>query len=67
LRVVEGRGEETLRRTAGLTGLPEAQVAIALRYYADYPEEIDAWIQRVDEGAAQAEAAWVRAQNLLGR
>ncbi|MHB8674751.1 MAG: hypothetical protein ACYDAK_13875 [Candidatus Limnocylindrales bacterium] len=37
----------------------------ALRYYADYRAEIDAWIDRVDAEAAEAEAAWQRAHDLF--
>lgn|GEM_PF-292681 len=55
------RGEEALRRTAELTGLVPEQVRVALRYYADYPDEIDEWIRRVDAEATRAEDAWQRA------
>ena len=63
----ETQGEDALRRTADLTGLTPEQVRMALRYYAEYPDEIAAWIRRVDEEAARAEAAWRREQALLRR
>jgi uncharacterized protein (DUF433 family) len=60
-------GETALAHTAELTGMTPAQVRVAARYYADYQDEIDQWIARVDDEAARAEAAWQREQALLGR
>jgi hypothetical protein len=62
---VDLRGDEALGRAAALTGLAPEQVRIALRYYADYRDEIDEWIRRVDAEANQAEATWRRTQDLL--
>ncbi|CCF85589.1 hypothetical protein [Nitrolancea hollandica] len=64
---LEQRGEEAVRRTAELAGLTASQVRTVLSYYAEYPGEINAWIKRVDEMAAQAEAAWRREQDILQR
>jgi hypothetical protein len=64
---VEAQGDEAVRQVAVLTSLTAEQVRIALGYYADYRDEIDDWIQRVDAEAARAEAAWQRAQDLLRR
>jgi len=60
-------GEELVARVCELTELSERQVRTALRYYAEYPEEIDEWIRRNDELADRAEAAWLREQALLQR
>jgi len=49
------------------TGLPADQVGTALRYYADYTDEVADWIRRVEEEAERAEARWRREQALLGR
>lgn len=68
VRVFQGvalRGEEAVRCTAELAGLTPSQVRTALSYYAEYPGEIDTWIQRVDDVAARAEAAWHREQDVL--
>lgn len=68
IRVFEGvdaRGEEALRITAERTGLTLEQVRIAVRYYAEYRDEIDDWIRRLDDEADRAEAAWRREQDLL--
>ena len=64
---LEAKGEESLHRTAELTGLAPEQVRTALRYYADYREEIDNWLRRVDEEAERAEASWRREQDVLRR
>jgi hypothetical protein len=58
---------DVVARTAELTGLTVEQVRVAARYYAEFPEEIDAWIRRVDEEAERAEAAWRREQALIGQ
>lgn len=64
---IETRGEQAVRQIAGLSGLTSSQVRTAVGYYAEYPDEIDAWIQRVDEVAAQSEMVWRREQDLLQR
>lgn len=65
LRNVVARGDEAVARTAELTGLAPEQVAVAVRYYAEYRDEIDDWLRRVDGAAAAAEAAWRRERDLL--
>jgi hypothetical protein len=45
-----------------VTGLQEGQVRVALRYYLDFREEIDAWIRRNDEAAQEGYAEWLRKQ-----
>jgi hypothetical protein len=70
MRVFNGselQGEEALERTAERTGLRADQVRTALRYYAEYPDEINSWARRVDDEAARAEAAWRREQLVLRR
>jgi hypothetical protein len=66
LRGMDARGEDAVQQTASSTGLTPEQVHAAAGYYADYPDEIDDWIRRVEEEAAEAEAAWQRRQDLLG-
>ncbi len=60
-----GGGDEAVRQAAMLTGLTPEQVRIAARYYADYPDEIEEWIRRMDDEAERAEASWQRQQDLL--
>ena len=48
------------------TGLAADQIRAALRYYAEYTDEVGAWIRRVQVEAERAEAQWRRGQELLG-
>ncbi len=59
--------ENTREDIAERTGLTPEKVGVALRYYAEYSDEIGAWIRRVDEEAERAEADWRRERELLGR
>jgi hypothetical protein len=65
LKQGEETGEEAVRTTAKLLGLTELQVRTGVRYYSDYPEEIDERIRRNVEEADAAEAAWRREQAAL--
>jgi hypothetical protein len=65
IKGVEAHGDDVVRRTAELTGLTREQVRTALRYYAEFRDEVDAWIDRVDAEADRAEAAWRRERALL--
>lgn len=60
-------GEDALAVVAETSGAPVAMLRAALAYWADYPDEVDAFISRAQAEAAQAEAAWRRQQELLGR
>ena len=62
-----GVDEKSREDIAERTGLTPGQVGVALRYYAEYSDEIGAWIRRVDEEAERAEADWRREQELLAR
>jgi len=58
-------GDEAVRATAEWGALTQAQVRAAVRYYADFHEEID---QRIALGRDEAErlrAAWEREQAAL--
>jgi hypothetical protein len=55
---LDARSDEAVTQLAELTSLPVEHARSAVRYYSEYADEIDAWIQRVDEEAARAEAAW---------
>jgi hypothetical protein len=60
-------GEDALAVVAQTSGAPVAMLRAALAYWADYPDEVDAFIDRARAEAAQAQAAWRRQQELLGR
>ena len=60
-------GDEALVAVAETSGVPVPFLRAALAYWGDYPEEVDAFLDRARAEAAQAEAAWDRQQELLGR
>jgi hypothetical protein len=66
VRGFENGGENTIRRVSKLLWLTEEQVRTAFRYYAEYRDEIDAWIRRVDEEAEEGYSAWLKERELLG-
>lgn len=47
------------------TGLPRQDLRAALRYYAEFTDEVDAWIASNDALADRLEALWRREQELL--
>jgi hypothetical protein len=59
-------GEEAIAATAAWANLTPAQIRVAVRYYGDFQNEIDARIQRNREEAERQRRAWERAQEALG-
>jgi hypothetical protein len=59
-------GDDALAVVAETSGVPLAFIRAALDYWAAYPAEVDAFIDRQRAEAAQARAAWQRQQELLG-
>jgi hypothetical protein len=49
------------------TGIPLRLVRVAVRYWASYPDEIDAEIAAADAAEIAAEQAWRREHQLLAR
>ncbi len=45
--------------------ITEDQVRVAAGYYAEYRDEIDDWLDRLDEEAERARAEWMRRQAVL--
>jgi len=66
LQAAEVQGEAAIVATAEWGALTVAQVRAAVRYYADYRDEIDAWIEQNRELADRELAAWERARDALG-
>jgi hypothetical protein len=62
---IDEEGDALIEQTAELSDLPVRQVRTAIRYYAEFREDIDEWIARVDEEAARAEEEWLHEQDLL--
>ncbi|MDQ3548806.1 MAG: hypothetical protein M3439_08295, partial [Chloroflexota bacterium] len=52
-------------RVAELASLSPERVIVALRYYAEYQDEIDTSIRRRDESSERRRAAWLREQALI--
>ncbi len=53
LRGVEVKGEARVAALAQRLGLAEPRVRSAIRYYGEYPTEIDTWIAANDAEAAE--------------
>jgi hypothetical protein len=65
LKQGKAKGDSAVRETAELLGLTELQVRTGVRYYSEYPKEIDERIRRNVEEADLAEEAWRREQAAL--
>ena len=60
-------GDPLVAEVGTVTGLGSAQVGIALRYYAAYPDEIDERIARNQDVADREEQLWAAQQSFLRR
>ncbi len=65
LRGAPESGEALVPALAERLGISESKIRVAIRYYGDYPEEIDAWIAANDAEAERLEAALARERELL--
>lgn len=61
IETIQNEGGD-VQAAAVYLGIPPALVSIADEYYADYPEEIDEWIECNRAMADEAEAAWRRSR-----
>ena len=59
------QNENSIAETAEYLDIPAEQVDAALRYYADYQEEVDAWIEQADLIARRERERWQRQQDAL--
>jgi hypothetical protein len=64
-RTAPERGEALVPALAGRLGVSEQVVRVAVRYYAEYPDEIDAWIAANEAEAERLETALARERELL--
>lgn len=64
---LEESGDELVARLAEIATVQPYQVRAALRYYADYPDEIDGRIALDEAEAERAEAVSLREHALLQR
>lgn len=59
------RGEALVSALAERLGIGERKIRAAIRYYGEYPEEIDEWISANDAEAEKLETALARERELL--
>lgn len=59
--------EDILHLVARNTGVPVRLIQVAVRYWSNYPDEIDAEIHANEAAEERAEVAWRRQQELLCR
>jgi uncharacterized protein (DUF433 family) len=57
--------DNSTEAAAEYLSIPESWVRASVRYYADFPEEVDQWLERVRAIAEREEDAWRRAQAAL--
>ena len=60
------RGDRLVRALAERTGAPVEKIRSAIRYYGEFPEEIDSFIDANEQEAQQRERALEKEQRLLG-
>lgn len=60
------KGEALVPALAERLGIGESKIRAAIRYYAEFPEEIDDWIAANDAEAERLQAALARERELLG-
>jgi uncharacterized protein (DUF433 family) len=65
LKGTELAGEEAIAATAQWGSLTHAQVRTAVRYYADFRDEVDERIAHNGQEAERQRAAWERARDAL--
>jgi len=65
IRSTEEKGEAAIAAVVELGVVTRAQADAAVRYYGDYPDEIDSRIRQNLETADREYAAWKRAQDAL--
>jgi hypothetical protein len=59
-------GEELVTALAERIGVPIERIRTAIRYYAEYPDEVDRFITMVDEEGLRHEQTLERERQLLG-
>ena len=65
IKDADATGEAAIQAAAVWGGLTAAEVRVALRYYGEFPDEIDARILANREQAKEAREAWERVQAAL--
>ncbi|HZD23986.1 MAG TPA: hypothetical protein VE569_11380 [Acidimicrobiia bacterium] len=58
-------GEGLVEALAGRIGVPRERIQVAIRYYAEYPEEVDRFIAQVEKEADRLDRALEHERSLL--
>jgi hypothetical protein len=66
VRAAPGRGEGRIRRVAAGAGISEAQVRLAVDFYAAFPDEIDVRLATEERAATQLREVVARRERLTG-
>jgi uncharacterized protein (DUF433 family) len=61
---MRGEGDD-IDRAAEYFNVPVGLIRSAMEYYADHTAEVDDWIAKEDEWAAEAERRWRNGQSLI--
>jgi uncharacterized protein (DUF433 family) len=59
------QNDNSVEEAADYLEIPAAHVDACLRYYADYKDEIDAWVERANAIAERERERWERRQQAL--
>ena len=59
------RGEELVEALASRIGVPPERIRLAIRYYSEYPEDVDRFIARVEKETERLEQAFEHERRLL--
>ena len=63
LKATEGEDDASrIRETAEYLRIPAGHVQASVRYYANYKDEVDAWIEQAAAAAEREHEAWKREQ-----
>lgn len=57
--------DEIVELVGETSGVPEHLVRAAVDYWADYPDDVDAWVSRAEDESRAAEERWRRERRLL--
>ena len=60
------RGEALVEALAERVGVSSARIRTAIRYYAEYPDDVDRFVELVEKEAENLEQALERERRLLG-
>ena len=60
------RGDQLVAALAERIGAPAEKIRIAVRFYAEFPDDVDRWMERVEVEAERHESTLERERRILG-